>query len=260
MYFIFLFVSFIASVIGSICGLGGGVIIKPVLDAIGVMGVSSISFLSGCTVLSMSIISITSIKNDRSAVKLKTGTPLAIGAAVGGILGKEIFQYGYVILPDENQVGAIQAIVLIIITIGTLLYTIHASKIKTHQIESLLVCVFIGLFLGIMSSFLGIGGGPINLVVLAYFFSMDTKNAAANSLYIIMFSQFTSFASTILSGTVPEFSNIVLALMVIGGVTGGMVGSKINKKISVKGVNKLFIAIMVVIILINIYNAIKFLM
>ncbi|MEI3183290.1 MAG: sulfite exporter TauE/SafE family protein [Lachnospiraceae bacterium] len=39
-----------------------------------------------------------------------------------------------------------------------------------------------------MSSFLGIGGGPINLVVLLYFFSMDTKAAAQNSLYIILFS------------------------------------------------------------------------
>lgn len=88
-----------------------------------------------------------------------------------------------------------------------------------------------------MSAFLGIGGGPINLVVLAYFFSMDTKYAAANSLYIIMFSQFSSFASTILSGTVPEFTPLVLALMVFGGVTGGMVGSKVNKKISSKEVN-----------------------
>ena len=42
--------------------------------------------------------------------------------------------------------------------------------------------------LGILSSFLGIGGGPINLVVLFFFFSMDTKTAAQNSLYTILFS------------------------------------------------------------------------
>jgi uncharacterized membrane protein YfcA len=40
-------VSFCASVIGCICGIGGGVIIKPVLDATSGMGVSAISFLSG---------------------------------------------------------------------------------------------------------------------------------------------------------------------------------------------------------------------
>jgi uncharacterized membrane protein YfcA len=46
-------VSFFASVIGSICGIGGGVIIKPVLDAVGLYSVSTISFMSGCIVLSM---------------------------------------------------------------------------------------------------------------------------------------------------------------------------------------------------------------
>ena len=42
-----------ASVIGGICGIGGGVIIKPVLDAMGVMSVSALQFLSGLTVLGM---------------------------------------------------------------------------------------------------------------------------------------------------------------------------------------------------------------
>ena len=47
LYLIFLLVCFFASVIGAICGIGGGVIIKPVLDAFGVMDAAQISFLSG---------------------------------------------------------------------------------------------------------------------------------------------------------------------------------------------------------------------
>ena len=39
---------------------------------------------------------------------------------------------------------------------------------------------------------------------------------------------------------------------------GGTLGSKVNKKIDDDGVNKLFIALMIVIIIINIYNAVKF--
>lgn len=46
-----------ASVLGSICGIGGGVILKPALDLLGVMSVSTISFLSGLTVMAMSAIS-----------------------------------------------------------------------------------------------------------------------------------------------------------------------------------------------------------
>ena len=47
LYVIFAMVSFLASVAGAICGIGGGVLIKPILDTFGVLSVASISFLSG---------------------------------------------------------------------------------------------------------------------------------------------------------------------------------------------------------------------
>ena len=114
----------------------------------------------------------------------------------------------------------------------------------------------IGLLLGIMSSFLGIGGGPINLVVLGYFFSMDTKTAAANSLYIILFSQLASLIATLISG-VPEFRILALILMVAGGIGGGIVGRKLNKKMDNRAVDKLFIGLMVLIVGICVYNAVR---
>lgn len=129
---------------------------------------------------------------------------------------------------------------------------------KTRRVENLLVCVLIGLVLGVMSSFLGIGGGPINLVVLFYFFSMDTKTAAQNSLYIILFSQITSLLNTLASRTVPEFSIWLLVLMAVGGILGAMSGRMINRRIDGHVVDKLFIALMAVIIGINIYNIYQF--
>ena len=129
---------------------------------------------------------------------------------------------------------------------------------KTRRVENLLVCVLIGLVLGVMSSFLGIGGGPINLVVLFYFFSMDTKTAAQNSLYIILFSQITSLLNTLASRTVPEFSIWLLVLMAVGGILGAMSGRMINRRIDGHVVDKLFIALMAVIIGINIYNFYQF--
>ena len=111
----------------------------------------------------------------------------------------------------------------------------------------------IGVALGIMSSFLGIGGGPINLVVLYYFFSMSTKTAAQNSLYIILVSQITSIATTLFTKTVPEFEWLWLVLMVAGGIGGGVVGRLINKRIDNKQVEKLFVVLMFVIIGISCY-------
>lgn len=51
---VYILISFLASIAGAICGIGGGVIIKPVLDVVGLDNVTTISFLSGCTVLAMS--------------------------------------------------------------------------------------------------------------------------------------------------------------------------------------------------------------
>ena len=254
--FAFFAVSILSSIVGSICGIGGGVIIKPVLDAVGIMSVSCISFLSGCTVLAMSIVSVyKNIKAKSTKLNVKIATALAIGAAVGGVLGKSMFQALKKTVGNENLVGMTQAIVLILITLGTLVYT---NKIRTRQCRQIWVCVMIGIILGIMSSFLGIGGGPINLVVLAYFFSMSTKEAALSSLYIIMFSQITSLMQTIVTGTVPDVKAVYFIVMVAGGILGGTIGSRINKKISEENVNKLFIFLMAVIICINIYNAVKF--
>lgn len=259
LYLIFLGVSFGASVVGAICGIGGGVLIKPILDAFGVLSVASISFLSGCTVLSMSCYSVLKARlSKESLVDLKTGTPLAIGAAIGGVTGKMMFQYLSDMFTNKDQVGAIQAVCLLMITLGTMIYTLKKDQIKTLHVQNPLVCIAIGLVLGICSSFLGIGGGPINLVVLFYFFSMDTKTAAQNSLYIILFSQITSLVNTLITHTVPEFEVGLLILMVGGGILGGAEGRIVNKRMDVNMVNKLFIGLMAVIMLICAYNIYQF--
>lgn len=258
-YVLFFIISFLASIAGAICGIGGGVIIKPLLDSFGLMDVKTISFLSGCTVLAMSTYSfvVSKVKKE-SLVDMRIGTPLAVGAAIGGVLGKSLFQ-ALVSSFDQNYVGAIQAACLLAVTLGTLIYTIYKAKVKTLRVTNLIVCLLVGLVLGIMSSFLGIGGGPINLVVLFFFFSMPTKTAAQNSLYIILFSQITSLLNSIVTATIPAFSIALLALMAAGGILGGFCGRKINKKIDDHKVDLLFMGLMIVIIFINIYNMYRFL-
>ena len=257
MVIVFLLVSFLSSIVGAICGIGGGVIIKPVLDMLQLGSVSTINFLSGCTVLSMSLYSVSkALINKDSKVNMATGTPLAIGAALGGLAGKELFSIIKSLFANAEMVGGVQAVALGIITLGTLIYTICKAKISTQNITSKFFCIVVGLLLGIMSSFLGIGGGPINLVVLGYLFSMDSKTAAANSLYIILFSQLASFLSTVITG-LPEFNPLVLAVMVAGGIGGGIAGRALNKKMDNRAVDKLFICLMAVIIGICVYNAVR---
>lgn len=256
---IFISISFLASIVGAICGIGGGIIIKPVLDAFGNMNVSEINFLSGCTVLSMSIYSVLKLRsNKESKIDISISLWLAIGSVTGGILGKQNFEYIKGLFDNGNMIGAVQAALLFIITLGALVYTIRKDKIRSLSVKNPFACIILGAALGVMSSFLGIGGGPINLIVLYYFFSMDTKTASQNSLYIILFSQASSMLSVILSKSIPDIPLMILGGMVISGILGGIFGRKINKRINGKAVDKLFIGLMCVILTICCYNFYKY--
>ncbi len=258
-YLVFIFISFLASVIGCICGIGGGVLIKPVMDAFNIYSVSTISFMSGCIVLSMT--AYTFIKTQlahESVIEKDSSTWLGIGAALGGLAGKQLFDAVKSASANPDSVGAVQAAALFVLTLGTIIYTLNKSRIRTHSIHSGPVSALIGLALGLMSSFLGIGGGPINLVVLGFFFSMQTKKAAQNSLYIILISQLVSLIFTVITGAVPDFPVLLLILMILCGISGAAVGRKINKKIDSAAVDKLFVALLSVIMLICVYNFIQY--
>ena len=83
---------------------------------------------------------------------------------------------------------------------------------------------------------------------------MDSKTAALNSLYIILFSQAASFLNTLVRGTVPEFDWFVLIAMCVGGVLGGILGRGISARLTNRGVDRLFLVIMAVITVISCYN------
>ena len=241
-----------ATTVGGISGVGGGVIIKPVMDAVSGLDAATISFLSGCTVLAMTITSMLRSRGGSVKVEKRRGTLLAVGAAVGGILGKELFEL--VRGAGGAAVDISQQSMMILLTAGVFVYTLKKEGIKTHSVNNAAACLLIGFTLGLLSSFLGIGGGPINLAVLSFFFSMDSKTAALNSLYIILYSQAASFLNTLVRGTVPEFDWLVLIAMCVGGVLGGMLGRSISARLSNKGVDRLFLGLMAVITLISCYN------
>ena len=110
-----------ASTIGGVCGIGGGVVIKPVLDATGVMSVSTASFLSGLTVLAMALISVYKNRKTRE-LDIARSVPLGLGAAVGGVMGKRLFDAIKQLLGADRIVGVIQALVLGLLVLGTLIY------------------------------------------------------------------------------------------------------------------------------------------
>lgn len=257
-YFCFL-VAIAACIIGNICGMGGGVIIKPAIDAMGIMSVDAVSFLSGCTVLSMSGMSmVRSLFSGKSDIQLKTSSLLGVGAAVGGLAGKQLFASLSACFSNADQIGGIQALALFVATLATLLYTIHKDRIRAYKIEHPTACVIIGFCLGAFGSFLGIGGGPFNLAVLFLLFSMRTKTAAQNSLYIIFISQLASLLKTVLSGAVPDISWGMLFGMMISGIVGSEIGRSINRRLNERAATLLLKMSMVLVLCICVMNMFRF--
>lgn len=74
MELIYFVVVWIATTAGALTGMGGGVIIKPVLDVIGEYDAATIGVLCSCTVFTMSIVSIH--KQVRQKAKIE---PAAVG-------------------------------------------------------------------------------------------------------------------------------------------------------------------------------------
>ena len=149
------------------------------------------------------------------------------------------------------------AIFLTIITIGVFLYVCNKDKLPSKHLTNPLAIAAAGIGLGIISSFLGIGGGTSNVAVL-FFFSMDAKQAAKNSLYIIIFSQLSSIFTSIITHSVPSFQWLHLISMIAGGVTSAFLGAAISKRIDNKGVEKLLKILLLIIIAIDLFNAVRF--
>ena len=87
---------------------------------------------------------------------------------------------------------------------------------------------------------------------------MESKLAALNSIYVILFSQISALLLAVVKGNVPPFEPELLVLMSGCGVLGGLAGSRINRRIGNEEVDKLFRGLMGVIICISIYNVFRY--
>lgn len=250
---IYAIVIFIATFLGACAGLGGGVIIKPVLDFIGAHDLNTISFLSTSAVFTMSVYS--TIKQIRNKVKFDFAMILliAVGAMLGGNLGSQAFS---LLLNrfDTNLVKGMQAIILAVLLIVVLINMNIPHR--NLQIKNKALTFVIGLCLGMISSFLGIGGGPINVAVFVFFFSVEMKTATVYSIATILFSQASKLLTIAFTSGFGGFDLSLLCYTLPMAILGGMVGTKVNHRASEKVVTMIFNVAVFAIICLNIYNAV----
>ncbi|WP_294835620.1 sulfite exporter TauE/SafE family protein [uncultured Eubacterium sp.] len=251
---IYAVVIFAATFFGAFVGLGGGVIIKPLLDLIGHDTIAVVNFISACAVFSMSITS--TIKHIRAKTKIEFGIIiyLSIGAIGGGICGSKLFDY-FLTLFNNSLLKSIQGLALGILLVASVIY-VNTKNAKSFKLTKPVPIVIVGLTLGFIASFLGVGGGPINVAFLVLFFSMTVKEAAVYSVGTIFFSQLSKLITLGVTHTIPKFDVVTLIVAILCAAVGGIVGAKMNKKVNEKVIQKIFTVMVSAVALINFYNAI----
>lgn len=245
---IYFLIVFIATTAGAIAGVGGGVIIKPTLDAIGQYNVETIGILASVAVFSMAVIATIRRWIHGLSIDIKI-LMLAIGSIAGGLLGKEIF-YLLTSSIDLQIIKIIQSAV-----IATLMVMIlFKDRMKRHCVNNNLVVLIGGLLLGMFASFLGIGGGPVNVAILYIYMGMDIKKAATGSIIIILLAQAAKLVSVAATVGFASYDLSMLWYIIPAGIIGGFLGSVLHLKINDKAVGIVFNSTVILVILICLFN------
>lgn len=246
-----------ATTVGALTGMGGGVIIKPLMDMLQGYDVQTIGILSSITVFTMSQVSIGKHLLAKTKIPFRAAVPLAVGSTAGGLLGERLLGAAVEAAVTSAAVTAVQNAALALLILMVFLYMKNKNRIRGYELNGVPAALLTGMFLGMCSSFLGIGGGPINVAVMIFLFSCSTKTATACSLVTILFAQASKLACVALTTGFGGFDLSIAPLMAAGAVAGGVLGAGMNRRFSEDAVDRTFNAVQLLVLGIAVFNIVK---
>ena len=202
---------------------------------------------------------VNSVKQDIQ-IKIKLSMMIALSSITGGIIGKVIFNYAVENINNSDLVMLIQAAIIAGLMVFIFIFVKYKHLMTTYHLKSPFIIIGVGLVLGVLAAFLGIGGGPFNVAILTLLFSMDSKEAGLNSIFIIFFSQLSSIVYTASTTGFSYFDLAMMPYMIAGGVLGGLIGSRLVAKVPNRTVDKIFLIGIVIIIGISVVNVGRYFM
>lgn len=237
--------------------MGGGVIIKPVMDALTLIDAGSISIISSACVFVMAAVSVGKHVHKKTCIPGKMSVLLGAGALFGSMAGRRLLQ---ILIADrsDSSVKSLQGVALLILLIFTFFYmNFWKDKYVFHICNSFFI-VLIGTVLGMLSAFIGIGGGPFNVAFLCLFFGMDMKDATVSSLIIILLAQISVLGTTAAQGGFSLTHVPTLLCMLPGALFGGICGTTCNRKFTYKNLMTVYNGVLIIIGLLNVYNVVSY--
>ena len=231
LYFI---LSLVTSTLGSLIGIGGGVILRPSLKLLG-ESAKSAAALSTFTVFIMAAISVYKY-NKSKKIDFRTGIKAGLLIVPGSYIGT--FAIAYV---AESFINFTYLFVLFI------LICLMFFKEKIHKIEiNYFFKLIISLVIGFCAGILGIGGGPFLIPLLMFVFHTEIQKIPGTSVFIVFISSLFSLVQHVTDGNIDYIKALPLA---IAAIIGSVIGTKLNRKTDGKTVINLYNIIMILLFL-----------
>ena len=227
---------FAAGILGSMIGLGGGIVVVPVLTFLGFPPTvaASNSLFAALSNSIASTISYSRQKRIEYFLGLKLGLLAIPGTILGAIISTDI-------APD------IFKILFGFVLVASVIYIFLRKQIESREkiISKQMIIFAIGssFFAGIISSFFGIGGGIIFVPLMVVGMGMSMKKAAPTSQLILLFA---SLSGVIVHSVLGHPDFLQAGFLAIGSFFGGLVGAKLS--LSVKERNlKILVSVVILI-------------
>lgn len=239
-----LIIGFLAAFVGSLVGLGGGIIFVPAMLFL-YDNVETFSWATPQTIVGISLITMvfTGMSSTLAYLKLKrvdvrTGLIFLVGSLPGSVFGSWMNTK-----MDVQSFSLYFGVLMLIIFFMMLIDREKLMKNRqlemtdktrtfvidheTYQYNVTIIPAFILSFaVGLLSGLFGIGGGTISVPAMILFFGIPVQIAIGTSMFMIFFISLISSSTHIFLG------HIVWKYMlffIIGSYIGGTVGAKTSK-------------------------------
>ena len=240
--------------ISGLFGIGGGFLMTPVLVFLGIPPVVAVASEANHVAASStsSVISYTR----RKAVDFRMGGVLAAGGAVGSLIGVEIFRW-LRLLGQADLVVSLSYLVFLGVIGGLMLWESLGSILRRRRGDapkprrdrrppwlyglpfklrfprsrlyiSVIPPILLGVFVGILSAIMGVGGGFVLVPAMVYILRMPAGVVVGTSLFQIIIT--TSLTSVLQAGRNQTVDVVLATLLLIGGVLGAQVGARASSR------------------------------
>ncbi len=227
---------FAAGILGSMLGLGGGIIVVPVLTFFGfppTLAASNSLFATFSNAVG-STISYSRQKRIEYSLGLKLGLLSIPGTILGAYLSSDV-------TPE------IFKILFGLVLVSSAVYIFLRKKIETKEKnltkQMIVFVIAAGFFAGIISSFFGIGGGIVFVPLMVVGIGMTMKKAAPTSQFILLFVSLSGIITHSMLGH-PDF--LQAGLLAAGAFVGGIIGARISLGIKERSLQILVSAIIII--------------